>query len=190
MFGAASALSGQTIAHDTGRRELGPAGDASKELARPDWKPVFLDDHQNQTLIALSDLIIPATDTPGAKAALVNRFLDLLLAAEPRETQQAFLDSLAYIDGACMKRYRAAFVHLPSERQAEFLTLIAYPHSLQTWHEKAAAEFSGYDHFRNLKDWISQAYYSSQIGMRALGWDGEAIHGKFEGCPHPPGEHR
>ena len=56
--------------------ELTPAQkgvDASKDLAAPGWKPLFLDEHQNETLIALSDLIIPATDTPGAKEALVNR---------------------------------------------------------------------------------------------------------------------
>ena len=39
-----------------------------------------LDPHQNATVIALSDVILPATDTPGAKAALVNEFIDLLLA--------------------------------------------------------------------------------------------------------------
>ena len=52
--------------------------DASKDLARADWKPVFLDTHQNETLIALSDMILPKTDTPGAKEALVNRFIDRL----------------------------------------------------------------------------------------------------------------
>src|SRR5438552_3798201 len=76
--------------------------DASKDLARADWKPVFLDAHQNETLIVLSDMILPKTDTPGAKEALVNRFVDRLLAAETRESQQRFLAGLAYIDGECM----------------------------------------------------------------------------------------
>src|SRR5436309_15926616 len=92
-------------------REFPADFDASKDLARADWKPVFLDDHLNETLIALSDQIIPKTDTPGAKEALVNRFIDRLLAAETRETQQRFLASLAYIDGECMARYHAAFVY-------------------------------------------------------------------------------
>ena len=52
-------------------REYPPNYDASKDLARQDWKPVFLDPHQNETLIALSDMILPKTDTPGAKEALV-----------------------------------------------------------------------------------------------------------------------
>src|SRR5260370_29843858 len=76
--------------------ELTPAQsgvDASKDLAAPGWKPLFLDEHQNETLIVLSDLMIPATDTPGAKQPLVNPFTDLVLAAQTPETQRAFLNS-------------------------------------------------------------------------------------------------
>src|SRR5438874_12786561 len=90
--------------------ELTPAQrgvDASKDLAAPGWKPLFLDEHQNETLIVLSDLIIPATDTPGAKEALVNRFIDLVLAAESSEAQRSFLNSLGYLDGESIRRYRA-----------------------------------------------------------------------------------
>src|SRR5579875_3931522 len=89
-------------------REFPPGMDAYKDLERADWKPVFMDEHQNETLIALSEAIIPATDTPGAKAALVNRFLDLLMSAETPETQRAFVAALSYIDGACIERYNAA----------------------------------------------------------------------------------
>src|ERR1700690_2448808 len=80
--------------------------DASKELARADWKPLFLDDHQNQTLIAFSDMLIPETDTPGAKAALVNRFLDRVLAVETHDTQRSFLKNLAFLDGDSFARSR------------------------------------------------------------------------------------
>lgn len=166
-----------------------PAGyDASKDLERPDWKPVFLDEHQNETLIALSDLIIPATDTPGAKAALVNRFLDLLMSAETAETQRAFLAALSYIDGACMERYKGAFLYVAPDQQIEFLNLLAYPHTHETWHE-AEEPFPGHDHFEKLKDWISGAYYSSPIGLKEIGWDGSFPHGVFSGCEHAGGEH-
>ena len=90
-------------------RELTSADDPSVELARAEWKPVFLDTHQNETLIALSDAIIPATDTPGAKGALVNRFLDLLMSAEPVTTQTEFVTSLAYMDAGATERYKVAF---------------------------------------------------------------------------------
>jgi hypothetical protein len=171
-----------------GAREFPPDYDASKDLARADWKPQFFDDHQNETLIVLSDLIIPRTDTPGAKEALVNRFIDRVLAAESREMQRAFQAALAYVDGECAVRYRTAFRHLNAENQVEFLRIVAYPHSLATWGGEAN-ESPGYKHFSTLKQWISGAYYNSETGMRELGWDGPP-HGEFAGCTHPEGSHQ
>src|SRR5207247_9429840 len=37
-----------------------------------------LNPHQNATVTAISELIIPQTDTPGAKAVRVNEFIDLI----------------------------------------------------------------------------------------------------------------
>ena len=71
----------------------------------PDWKPVFLNDHQNKTLIALSDVIIPATDTPGAKEALANRFLDLFLSVQPAHLQEQFVDDLAFLDSESQRQF-------------------------------------------------------------------------------------
>lgn len=164
-------------------RDFPPGFDASKDLERSDWKPVFLDDHQNQTLIALCDLIIPATDTPGAKDALVNRFLDLLMSVEKAETQREFLAALSYIDGACMEQYKSAFLYLPREQQMDFLHLISYPHTHETWREEVET-FAGYDHFERLKQWISGAYYSSPVGLKEIGWDGSFPHGAYAGCGH------
>jgi Gluconate 2-dehydrogenase subunit 3 len=184
-----SALPGNAIEHEPAARQFPRDHDASKDLSRSDWKPVFLDAHQNETLIVLSDLIIPKTDTPGAREALVNRFIDRLLAAEGHETRRAFLASLTYVDGESMTRYGAAFVHLPAERQVELLKFIAYPHSLATWGDNRS-EFGGHAHFLNLKKWISQAYYSSEMGMKELGWDDNVFHGDFEGCSHPQDSHK
>lgn len=186
LWGAAGVTAGAVPSAQA--REIPPDYDASKDLARGDWKPAFLDDHQNETLIALSDRIIPQTDTPGAKEALANRFIDRVLAAESRETQRGFGEALAYLDGECMARYRTAFRYLPAESQVEFLFLVAYPHSLATWGE-AASESPAYKHFSTLKDWISRAFFNSEIGMRELGWDGPP-HGEFEGCIHGEGSHK
>ena len=174
---AAAAISGRVAT----AREFPSDYDASKELARANWKPLFLDDHQNQTLIVFSEILIPTTDTPGAKAALVNRFLDAVLAVETHETQRSFLDSLAALEGESFARYRAAFVYLTPEQQTELVTFMAYPHTLETWDENAPGSYRGHAHFSNLKDWISRAYYSSPAGMQALGYKG-APGGVFEGC--------
>lgn len=180
LFGAA----GVSIAVPSAEGREFPAGyDASKELARADWKPVFMSEHQNNTLVVLSDFMIPSTDTPGAKEALVNRFLDLLMSVENQDTQRAFVEALAYIDGACMERYKSAFIYMQREQQIEFLNLIAYPHSQSTWGEPVE-DFPGYNHFQKLKQWIVGAYYSSPIGLKEIGWNGEFPHGALAGCEH------
>jgi gluconate 2-dehydrogenase gamma chain len=173
--------------------ERPPNFDASQELVKPDWKPEFLDQHQNETLIALCSLIIPATDTPGAKEALVNRFIDKELAVESEEVQRQFLASLAYIDGEGMRQYKSAFLHLPHEQQVAVLTFLAYPHSLSTWGEEVpaeeASEFAGHTHFEQLKQRIARVYYNSEIGMKELGWDGTFPHGDNVGCGEMKGHH-
>jgi gluconate 2-dehydrogenase gamma chain len=173
--------------------ELTPAQrgvDASNELAGPNWKPLFLDDHQNETLIVLSDLMIPATDTPGAKEALVNRYIDLVLAAETHDVQRDFLNSLGYLDGESIRRYKAAFRYLSREDQDDLLHALAYPHDASGWTGQAGGPDIGHGHFEALKERIMTAYYSSQIGAKELGWDGAFAHGPYKGCEHPEGEHK
>jgi len=174
--------------------ELTPAqsgADASKDLAAPGWKPLFLDEHQNETLIVLSDLIIPATDTPGAKEALVNRYIDLVLAAETPERQRAFLNSLGYLDGESIRRFKTAFRYLSREDQDILLHGLAYPRFGSGWAgDTNAVADPGHGHFEALKGRIMGAYYSSQIGEKELGWDGAFAHGPYQGCEHPEGEHK
>ena len=199
LTGAAAALSTSlSAAQNTPQSppppdELTPAQrgvDASKDLASPGWKPLFLDDHQNETLIVLSDLIIPATDTPGAKEALVNRYIDLVLAADSGDSQRAFLNSLGYIDGESIRRYKAAFRYLSREDQDDLLHSLAYPLGSSGWTGEAASSDAGHKHFESLKQRIIFAYYSSEIGGKELGWDGNVMHGVYQGCDHEEGSHK
>jgi len=199
LTGATAALTSslsmaQSAAQTTAQSsELTPAQrgvDASNDLSATGWKPLFLDEHQSETLIILSDLIIPATDTPGAKEALVNRYIDLLLAAEPRESQKAFLNSLGYLDGESIRRCKAAFRYLAREDQDDLLHALAFPTGNSGWTGEAAGPDVGHGHFELLKQRISMAYYSSHIGAKELGWDGAAAHGVYQGCEHSEGKHK
>jgi hypothetical protein len=186
-----SAAQNPTAAVQT--NELTPAQrgvDASNDLAAANWKPMFFDEHQNETLIVLSDLIIPVTDTPGAKAALVNRYIDLVLAAEASQNQRAFLNSLSYLDGESMRRYKTAFRYLPPSDQNDLLHGLAYSSAGSGWTGEAATPNPGHEHFELLKQRIGIAYYNSEIGTtRELGWDGNFTHGTYEGCGHE-GNHK
>ena len=196
FFGAAAALRpplapAQSAAQSSGLTPAQSGVDASKDLTAPGWKPLFLDEHQNETLIVLSDLMIPATDTPGAKEALVNRYIDLVLAAETGETQRSFLNSLGYLDGESIRRYKAAFRYLAREDQDDLLHSLAYPRNPSGWTREAdAAPDTAHGHFEALKQRIMTAFYSSQIGEKELGWDGAFAHGSYEGCKHPEGDHK
>jgi hypothetical protein len=172
-----------------GARIFAAGEDAFVELERADWAPVFLNAQQNETLTALSDAIIPATDTPGAKAALVNRFLDLVLSSEPATVQKEFLDSLAWFDTGAQERYKATFVNLTPNEKLDFLNLVAWPHTHPRWGGTEGV-FAGYQHFMVMKRWIVSAFYSSPVGLKEQGWDGWAARGTFTGCEHQPGEHK
>jgi hypothetical protein len=163
--------------------------DGSKFLTDANWKPAFLDSHQNETLIALSEVIIPATDTPGAKEALVNRFLDLLLSVQPEEFQKQFVDALAFIDSQSKTQFGAEFKALSAEDQVSLLTPWAYPLQKSSWMEQDDGPDLPHQHFDRLKALIAAAYYGSEIGQKELGWDGSMTHGPYEGCTHPAGTH-
>jgi hypothetical protein len=172
-----------------GARIFSAGEDASLELERADWTPAFLNAQQNESLTALSDAIIPVTDTPGAKAALVNRFLDLVIAAESEKVQKEFLDSLVWFDAAATEHYKTTFDKLTDEEKTNLLNLVAWPRFQSSWGQPEAP-FTGYQHFSRLKAWISGAYYSSPVGLKEQGWDGWAARGTFTGCEHQPGEHK
>ena len=59
------------------------------------WKPVFFSAEQALLVPELADVIIPATDTPGAKDAMVHVFIDLYVKdCYPKEQQAIFLKGL------------------------------------------------------------------------------------------------
>jgi Gluconate 2-dehydrogenase subunit 3 len=171
-----------------GARIFATGEDAFVELEREDWRPVFLTAQQSETLAALSDVIIPATDTPGAKAALVNRFLDLVISAEPAMVQKQFLDALAWFDTGAGERYNTSFVNLTPAEKVDFLNLVAWPHTHSRWGETENG-FAGQEHFQVMKRWIVSAFYSSPVGLKEQGWDGWAARGTFAGCEHESGQH-
>jgi len=80
---------------------LGAAGRRIHARARSRGLQV-LDPHQSETVATIAELIIPTTDTPGARAAQVHRFIDLLLAEwAPDDDRKQFLDGLADVVRAC-----------------------------------------------------------------------------------------
>jgi Gluconate 2-dehydrogenase subunit 3 len=135
--------------------------------------PEFLDAHQAKTLEALAEAIVP-----GSTAARVAPFLDRLLAVESASNQRAFLGALGAFDMAAIAKYGKAWIAIAASEQDALLRDAS----------TAVATISPMPgHFENLKEWIAGAYYSSETGMRELGWTGNVFHQELPGCTHPDG---
>lgn len=190
-LGTATLVPGISLAQaiEAGLTPAAGGEDGSKFLSDPNWKPAFLNTQQNETLIALSDVIIPKTETPGAKEALVNRFLDLLLSIEPAASQRQFTEGLAAIDGESHKQWGKDFRELAMEDQIWLVTPWSYTADADDWTGEESTSNSAQEHFLKLKQLIAYAYYGSEIGQKELGWDGEFTHGTYEGCEHEDDKH-
>jgi len=137
-------------------------GGGEEGLGAADWKPIFLNAKQEELLAAVSETMIP-----GSGGAQVDRFIDLLLSVDSADRQKAFLSSLAAADETAHGKFQRGFAELNAGERDTALA------SLSETHREA---------FENLKEWIVGAYYSSEQGMRELGWDGIFAFEKYPTC--------
>lgn len=153
---------------------------AAPALAAQAWTPKVFTARQNDTVVVLTELIIPQTDTPGAKAALVNRFIDGVLAEAPAAQRDGFLRGLAWIEARSQTDHGADFAASTSAEQTTLLTRLADEQN------RAAADAPGVEFFRAIKSMTISGYYSTEIGLRQeLGDDGRMMALEFRGCDHP-----
>jgi glucoside 3-dehydrogenase (cytochrome c) hitch-hiker subunit len=154
---------------------------ASAAVSAAEWTPKVLTPHQNETVVTLTELIIPQTDTPGAKATNVNRFIDWVLSEAPPAERDRFVAGLTWIDDQSRSRYQKDFVAASAEQQTALLTPLADEAS------QAAKDGSGgTTFFQTIKSMTISGYYSTQVGLQQeLGDDGIMVWAVFKGCDHP-----
>jgi hypothetical protein len=170
----AIALPAHPIWQHLANHEILDAADAQLDSAH--WKPLFLTAQQERCLQDLAEVIVP-----GSTRAHVSRFIDLLLSVDSPIAQHKFLGALATFDEAATKQYRKAFAQLDRRQSEALVTLFANA-------PRSGEPGSGlHGHFEELKEWISGAYYSSEIGMRELGWNPDRVFAVFPVCSHPDG---
>jgi hypothetical protein len=139
------------------------------DLASANWKPLFLSPEQNEALQSFSEAIVP-----GSTAALVNRFIDLLLSVDSPARQQKFLASLSAMETEGERQFGNSFQGLSMSQRHSLLTAVS------TSPENRATRES----FEDLKEWIAGSYYSSEAGMKELGWTPNRFFPSFPGCTH------
>jgi gluconate 2-dehydrogenase gamma chain len=147
------------------------------------YTPKFFSAKDYKTLQALCEAIIPAdTDCGGAMEAGAPEFIDLLTSENP--TYQLKLGGgIMWLDGECLDRYGKAFIDCAPEQQKEILDLIAYSKNA----DKDPRLSPGVEFFAFLRELTADGFFTSQIGIKYLGYVGNTYLLSFNGCPPVPG---
>jgi len=142
---------------------------------------VLLTDEQGALVAEVAEIMIPRTDTPGAKDVGIPSFIDLMLKdAYPKEDQARFIAGLKQFDAQAHEQYGRGFMQLdPAQRSA----------LVQTANDSAvAAERSNLGtaplprpFVLMTKELTLLGYFTSQVGAtRVLQYN--PVPGPFHGC--------
>lgn len=118
---------------------------------------LFLDRHAFDTLALLSEQIVP-----GARAVEVPEFLDRLLAVESTETQKRFMQSLGAFEHEAREAHGVSWKALTESQATALLTKISTLPDIDPTRKA----------FDGIKGAVSETYFSSEAGMKELGWNG------------------
>lgn len=142
------------------------------------WTPTALTPDQARLVDVVAELIIPATDTPGARAAGVPQFIDRALANYCDKAQaEQLLGGLTRMDADARATHGDAFVTLTPQQQVELLS--AYEQEAITARGQTPSQKAHF--FPALEDLVTVGYFTSEPGATvALRYD--PVPGAYNGC--------
>lgn len=145
------------------------AGFAARPLgAQVAYEPKTFAADEYELLGALVDMILPPTDTPGAREVGVHAMLDEDFARDD--------ERLGIIRGGLATLTERGFLDLSADGQVALLT------------EYSEAAGSQRDFFETLKGLTIDAYYATEVGLvDELGYQGNTYLAEFKGCTHDHG---
>lgn len=141
------------------------------------WAPKFFTAEEGSTLEAIVDRIIPKTDTPGAKDAGVQNFIDQMMAEFYQEKDKtAFRDGLKAIEVEAKTAHSKSFAALTPEQQDAVLTKFDKEAYDPGRDKDAPPHF-----FRTMKELTIMGFCTSEIGATEfLKYD--PVPGSYKGC--------
>jgi len=133
-----------------------------ERTSSPDWTPETLTTEQNEMVDTIAEIIIPATDTPGARAANVNRFVDTMVGDSYASSDRTrFLNGLASVNTRCEDRYGAVFLDCDAAQQRAFVAEMD-DNTFGPDADSPGSESPSF--YRMLKELVVIGYYTSEIG--------------------------
>jgi gluconate 2-dehydrogenase gamma chain len=146
------------------------------------YAPKFFAPQQYETLCALCQAIIPPDqESSGAIEAGAPEFIDLLT-SENKELQLQLGGGIMWLDSTCFERYGRSYLRCTAGHQKEILDLIAFRENA----ESSPSLRPGVEFFSTLRKFTADGFFTSEIGMKYLGYVGNTYLSEFPGCPPVP----
>ena len=137
------------------------------------YSPKCFTAHEFNTLRRLSDLIIPADDhSPGALEAGAAEWIDYM-AGSSAELAEIFTGGFGWLDHYMQQQHGTDYIDAKPEEQTAVLDVIAFKKN-ETPENAAGIRFFAWT--RNL---VTDAYYTSPIGIKDLGYMGNSAMSEF-----------
>jgi gluconate 2-dehydrogenase gamma chain len=169
---AAGVVTSVLTAQDAQHVHNAVAQDAAAQKGK--YQPKALTTHEFATLERLAGQIIPADEhSKGALEAGAADFIDFLCAASD-EMRDIYTGGLAWLDDAARRRYNGkGFLGAQPSEQTALLDLIA-------WRKNESPELNpGIQFFSWARRMVADAYYTSPIGIKDLGYLGNTAVAQF-----------
>jgi hypothetical protein len=170
-------LNTNVLANDHEHSKHGQAAKTAQKKAPA--KAKFFNADQMALIATISELIIPTDDhSPGAIAAEVPQFIDLMISESPAETKKLWADGLAAMEKLSQGKHNVAFNKASKDQQVAILVEISRNEMKpQTLEERF---------FKAIKNLTIDGYYTSKIGIHdELKYKGNTYLKEFKGCTHP-----
>lgn len=142
--------------------------EAEKAHDRKVLAQIFLNEHELETIAVMCDIILPATtDLGGANDAEVPAFIEFIVKDMPHY-QLPMRGGIAWLDNHSNKLYNLEFKKLTEAQQKVICDSIAYP-------GKTSPELlAGEKFFTLMRNMVLTGYYTSKMGVQALGYKGNS----------------
>ncbi len=142
------------------------------------YKPVFFTEEQARLVSELAEIILPKTDTPGAKEVGVPNFIDKMLnECYKKEDQERFLTGLTAFDEEAKKTFGDSFIYCKPEDQ---LAIVKKANEAAVKDKKENPKEKR-PFFYMAKELTMLGYFSTETGATKV-LQYEAVPGAYKGC--------
>jgi len=147
----------------------------------PDWKPSFFTFDEARFIRELGETMLPRTGTPGAKDALVDRYLDMIRPLRFTEEQNAeYKSRLKEFMATARKELGIRFHKADPSRRQEWLTATDAK-SYQVIKDSPDLPAEQRPFYLTLKEHILSAYFNSEkVAREYFAFD--PIPGRYDPC--------